>query len=755
MSAFTDFLSDPQHFGIWLVEMTGYKLADGTTTVFRFSTAEYATEPTDSPANVLYSARVIKGFNLSADSIPPATVGILPRVQGGVVKLAQRFGDLDATFEDYAFEGRAITIKYGGTSRFGRLAYADFGVVFVGTVAKVKPGLAEVEITLRDAQSKLDNALEHRVYRGTGYCLDLAAGAYSDHGSPAKTALTGDLTIEGWFWFDALGTVENVFGWEGTGRPFQLRKSAADRLRLIDSGVVDILTSSASITGAGRWYHLAVSVTPTLAIFYTYDLQTGTETVQQVTGSGFSSRAAASSATLRLGASSNGLDGMIDDLRLWNYARSADDIRASRFRELTATEIADSRLVFYAKLNDGTGTGVADASASPAAGTITGTHAWYQSLTGHPDIVGTVLPNAFGKVFRAEPVPVDDARQIFQVHSREVDSIVQLYEGGGTGVAFNAAFTDWKTFMAATTPPETYDTLICPAGSFVRIGHQASKPITVDVQGDAYGSYVDTAGGVVRRFVTQFGSPENRLADPSDLDTSAFSDLDTSDSSTVGYFAREDITRTDLAAVILRSINAVGYFRRDNGRLSVRRNEGATGTPVLTLTERDVAGGKLEPVDVDLPIGSVRVAYAKCWRVHSDTEVVSLLAGTITSTQRSFVGHEWRFVDRPRQSTVDKYPSAGQLYVETALQEEADAVALAEFLLSLFDDKGRAFAAVCRSRGYQLDRFDVVSLEYQDLDALGQRQDRLGTAAGLDFLVLGFEQDEIAGETTLTLWRED
>jgi hypothetical protein len=78
-----------------------------------------------------------------------------------------------------------------------------------------------------------------------------------------------------------------------------------------------------------------------------------------------------------------------------------------------------------------------------------------------------------------------------------------------------------------------------------------------------------------------------------------------------------------------------------------------------------------------------------------------------------------------------------------------------ELLLSLFDDKGRAFAAVCRSRGYQLDRFDVVSLEYQDLDALGQRQDRLGTAAGLDFLVLGFEQDEIAGETTLTLWRED
>src|SRR4029079_6982062 len=66
------------------------------------------------------------------------------------------------------------------------------------------------------------------------------------------------------------------------------------------------------------------------------------------------------------------LNGQVDDLRLWNVARSASDISGNRNSELTGSETG---LAGYWKFNEGTGLTAADATANHNDGKLGGSQA--------------------------------------------------------------------------------------------------------------------------------------------------------------------------------------------------------------------------------------------------------------------------------------------------------------------------------------------------------------------------------------------
>ncbi len=88
-------------------------------------------------------------------------------------------------------------------------------------------------------------------------------------------------------------------------------------------------------------------------------------------------------------------DGVIDEARVWDHARTIGEIQADKDSELTS----GTGLVARWGLNEGTGTSVGDSITSPAAanGTVTGTgYAW---VPGFPIPGANNVPAAVGDAY--------------------------------------------------------------------------------------------------------------------------------------------------------------------------------------------------------------------------------------------------------------------------------------------------------------------------------------------------------------------
>lgn len=148
---------------IYLVEMVAAIDAAGTTTTLRATTAtHYATGPADTPASTQYLPRVKTAGLFRRDITSPGRIYGATATGYGLVELVNADGALDAWL-DYAFDGRAITIKAGEDGA----AYADMVTVLVGTMDQIQcDGLATLTIRIRDRLHELDKPLLTNTYTG-------------------------------------------------------------------------------------------------------------------------------------------------------------------------------------------------------------------------------------------------------------------------------------------------------------------------------------------------------------------------------------------------------------------------------------------------------------------------------------------------------------------------------------------------------------------------------------------------------------
>lgn len=115
----------------------------------------------------------------------------------------------------------------------------------------------------------------------------------------------------------------------------------------------------------GKWYHIAAVIDNSAKKIYLY-----LNGVLDNSGYSFTGNLPATTNTLKIGKSNNGYfsNASVDEVRIWNVARTQAQIRANMYQELNGDE---SGLVAYYKFNETSGTALDDATANNLDGTLT------------------------------------------------------------------------------------------------------------------------------------------------------------------------------------------------------------------------------------------------------------------------------------------------------------------------------------------------------------------------------------------------
>ena len=193
------------------------------------------------------------------------------------------------------------------------------------------------------------------------------SGQYVAIGGNA-TVPTGNsaYTIEAWVKPTAMGGY-GIIGWGGYGGG-----SSCNALRLSPTGLVnywwsnDLEVPTASLAGA--WHHVAATYDGTIRTLYLDGVAIGSDRPGTV--------GVAGAGSLRIGStnSSDYFNGNIDEVRVWNVARTAAQLRTARGAHLLGNPAG---LVAYYRFGEGSGTAAADANGVAAnAGTLNGGAAW-------------------------------------------------------------------------------------------------------------------------------------------------------------------------------------------------------------------------------------------------------------------------------------------------------------------------------------------------------------------------------------------
>jgi hypothetical protein len=196
----------------------------------------------------------------------------------------------------------------------------------------------------------------------------------------AKFNLTGSLTIEGWVYINNSSSFHMVAtkttGNGGAINTFELRVDITTRFLTF----IGVDTAFKSITSTvavplNLWSHIAVTKTAGTVNLYING---------QNVGSGSIGTTNTNTNPVYLGARNDLtapqlLTGQLSEVRIWNTARTQQQISENKNKKLTGTE---SGLVGYYPLNEGTGTTATDLASSPVNGTLTNFPAspWSTSL---------------------------------------------------------------------------------------------------------------------------------------------------------------------------------------------------------------------------------------------------------------------------------------------------------------------------------------------------------------------------------------
>ena len=764
MTNFELFCSDDTRLGRYLYEVH-YKDVDGVAGVLYFSSSEYGTLPTDTPANLQYDARVGNEFaytgvggNSGEGGLYPM-VGLLPAREGGTFTVKQKYGDLDY-LRAFNFDNQKIVIKYGGESKYGTLAYADYREVFNG-VSAGQPliGMDEVTFVLRNRDSLLQFPVQTAKYHGGDWCIYGANEIDFTNNSVYDFTFGEPFTFEFWYFpvtasllqYIVSRGLDNVNG-------YHIFQDASNRLvfRTNQSGTHQDTISTALTME--RWQQVAI----------TFDGVSSCGMVINGVDAIFSSaiHSAPVSSTeplyfLHDEAGGNHCDCMIKEIRISKLIRSRAQIGQRMNRQLNDAEIADTNYIGYWKCDDGTGTTLRDDSVTGQDGTVDAGAAWFPSLQGGAELQGATIIDCWGEKYGLKPVLVSAQHSIYQVHSSFIEGIMT----DGVLEGLNPVEEDGPpnpyiyNFLLGTTAPGKYELLNAPMGSYIRFGSAPSLPVSVNLKGDkSDGTYRDRPAALARYISTTRG--QFKLNDAVDIDDAAFDAMDATVDIPVGWATYDETLVGDLIATILGGVGISAFFKRNGGRLTVRRYDGVTASAVGVFSREDVKRMSLEPLDAGPPVHSVSIAWRKNDVVHGAKDIAGAVAGTEAVVSGMV---DWRIAHQGSPVTLERHPGASFINIESAIVNWADASKEASRLQTLYGKIPQAFKATFKHRSLSLERLDIIGFYYEDFLPNGDAQLRFGTEVtyffgnpfATQFVVLNIEDAPNEGGSIVTFSRED
>ncbi len=253
-----------------------------------------------------------------------------------------------------------------------------------GTITPVAGGTATISVTTEDGAKSASCIV--KVAPGSGWAMKTSPGDFS-HVSVADLTIPKDFTLEVWVKPTAVSEDQFVIA-------KQIEKEEYNQFRLgfVSGNAYFMMTDSKGDGGlwegvyklltpvkAGEWMHLAVTKSGADFVFYVdgvskatfkanADLQhTGTCLLKF--GAGVASDGASAV---------NGLDGVVDEIRIWDIARSADEIAADLNKHLFPDHPQYSQLIAYYQFDEGVGGAVSDAKGNHS-GMLVNNPTWEES----------------------------------------------------------------------------------------------------------------------------------------------------------------------------------------------------------------------------------------------------------------------------------------------------------------------------------------------------------------------------------------
>lgn len=365
-------------------------------------------------------------------------------------------------------------------------------------------------------------------------------------------------------------------------------------------------------------------------------------------------------------------------------------------------------------------------------------------LEGSAEISGRPKPLIYGQVRQFEPVLIDASGLLYQFHDGSAQA-VDAVRDKGAALSFVANFATSALLIASSPGSGNYST--CLAEGMLKLGASPAGTVTIDARGDNGGTlgYVSTVAGIVEKVVRDHGG----FADE-DLEIGSFADLNTANSSVVGFATRtEEVKIVEVVGALVASIGGYATFDRVGRLLVGRASEPAGQTPKVTLTTNDllpeVDGGAFAQTDTEVNVRhQVRVGYKRYWRTLTASDV----AGSVSEANRLDFSNEFRYENDEDATIRTAHLLATPLVINSLLDTSAAAASEATRLLNLYGVERGVRNVDLRTGLFRYRPGDVVKI---DLDT-----PLYGLEDGKQFVVSGFIEDLGSGnrdrKITLFLW---
>lgn len=186
---------------------------------------------------------------------------------------------------------------------------------------------------------------------GGGSALNLGGALATNTGGSALGLANSSFTVEAWVKPSSVSGDRTILGQNIGGDPDSRTLHLIIRNGRVHMGFFgDDLTGQTDVP-AGQWSHVA----------FTYDVATNARTVYLngvADGTDFATGPFMGEGNVYIGQWNNGnfLNGRIDELRIWNTARSPDEIRQNMHRTISVLEADFQNLNAYYRFDEGTGT---------------------------------------------------------------------------------------------------------------------------------------------------------------------------------------------------------------------------------------------------------------------------------------------------------------------------------------------------------------------------------------------------------------
>jgi hypothetical protein len=334
---------------------------------------------------------------------------------------------------------------------------------------------------------------------------------------------------------------------------------------------------------------------------------------------------------------------------------------------------------------------------------------------------------------------VNPSLLIYQVSSLAVDAVTDVFAGGAALTLTASPYTSQADMETNAPDPGFYRAW--PGGGCFRLGADPVKTVTCHAREGAT-EQLRRPGSLIQRAAIAGGLTA------SDLNAADLAALDIDAPYECGIWINGDDTTASVIDQLAGGCGAWWTFDAVGKlRTAQLKHPSASGNPaVTTLTAIEILADQgIERVSIGdgpggLPPKEIRIYYRKNYTLQT-----SDLFGTVNTSQRQWLGTEWRTSTLTSAAIADKHVLAGTLERYTPIAAQNDANTEANRTRTLRCTRRDTIRLTCQVSP-DIQAFLVVGaiieIEYP----------RYGYDNGRKMVVIGIERDARIGLFTLTLW---